>query len=203
MNKTQILRHLSEITQQPFLVFANELEEKTDNTIEALKILDSEEEVTAGRIAELLDIKPSSVTQIIKKLEEAGSAIRIKSEKDSRVTYVNITEKGRESLEEHQAIGITLKDVLFDGFSEEDLVQLDRFLEIMLDNISSDEFETKLKEVFLNDARWERFGKMSPHFGRAREQMLEQMLSRHEFDPRGFEGRFGGGFDGWKKGRRK
>ncbi|MFV0561075.1 MAG: MarR family winged helix-turn-helix transcriptional regulator [Enterococcus sp.] len=215
MNKNEILEQLTEITHQPFLVFANNLEEKTDNTFETLKLLATEEEVTAGRIAEVLDIKPSSVTQIIKKLEEAGTAIREKSEKDSRVTFVKITDKGQETLEEHRAINVTMKDVLFDRLSDEELEQLNHSLEIMLENISSKEFQEKLKDVFSNDARWARFGKMSPHFERSREQMLNQMMEQGRFGgfghPRGrdrtrdprrrgerFDHPFDDRFSGWK-----
>ena len=176
------------------------MEERPDNTFEALKLLAREDNVTPGRISEVLDIKPSSVTQIIKKLEQAGTVIREKSKNDSRVTVVKITDKGKESLETHGSIGGTLKDVLFKDFSDSELDNLDEYLERMVNNVSSEEFREKLNKVFSNDQRWEQFGKMSPHFERAREQML-----RHNhfgrMRPDHFDGHFGG-FDGWKKGRR-
>lgn len=211
MNHDEILENLLKISHQPFLLFAYQVEEKTDNAFEALKVLVTEENVTAGRLAEVLDIKPSSVTQIIKKLEEAGAVIREKSATDSRVTLVKITDKGRESLIEHSSISKTLKEVLFKDFAEEELKQLNTYLERMNDNISSTEFQEKLAEVFGDDKRWERFNTMSAHFGRAREQMMERSgfggfggfrgFSRGDFDDR-FDGPFGG-FEGWKKGRRK
>lgn len=135
MKKDEILDKLLEITHQPFLIFVNAVEEKTDNAFETLKLLAAEENVTAGRISEVLDIKPSSVTQIIKKLEEAGTAQREKSEQDSRVTIVKITDKGRESLKERSSISTTLKDVLFQGFAEDELEMLDQYLERMVSNI--------------------------------------------------------------------
>ncbi|MGC4019541.1 MAG: winged helix DNA-binding protein [Muricomes sp.] len=203
MNKNQILEKLTEIAHQPFFIFVNEVEEKVDNTLETLKLLAREEDVTAGRISEVLDIKPSSVTQIIKKLEEAGTAVREKSENDSRVTFVRITDKGRESLAQHSALGATLKDVLFKEFSDEELEQLNDYLGRMVENISGKEFQEKLKQVFSNDKHWERFSKMSAHLGRAREQMMERSgfggfdrYGRHDFD-----GRFGG-FENWKRGRK-
>ncbi|MGY4790717.1 MarR family winged helix-turn-helix transcriptional regulator [Pediococcus pentosaceus] len=187
------------VSHEPFLVFANRVEEKTDNALETLKLLAKETNVTPGRISEYLDIKPSSVTQIIKKLEKAGTVLREKSPKDSRVTVVKITDKGRESLKTHGSIGNTLKDVLFKDFSDSELEYLDQYLERMVNNIGSDEFSEKLNEVFDNDQRWAQFGKMSPHFERAREQML-----RHNHFGRMQPGDFNGfgGFEGWKKGRR-
>lgn len=199
MNKDEILDNLMKVSHEPFLVFANRVEEKTDNALETLKLLAKETNVTPGRISEYLDIKPSSVTQIIKKLEKAGTVLREKSPKDSRVTVVKITDKGRESLKTHGSIGNTLKDVLFKDFSDSELEYLDQYLERMINNIGSDEFSEKLNEVFDNDQRWAQFGKMSPHFERAREQML-----RHNHFGRMQPGDFNGfgGFEGWKKGRR-
>ncbi|ANI97320.1 MarR family transcriptional regulator [Pediococcus pentosaceus] len=199
MNKDEILDNLMKVSHEPFLVFANRVEEKTDNALETLKLLAKETNVTPGRISEYLDIKPSSVTQIIKKLEKAGTVLREKSPKDSRVTVVKITDKGRESLKTHGSIGNTLKDVLFKDFSDSELEYLDQYLERMVNNIGSDEFSEKLNEVFDNDQRWAQFGKMSPHFERAREQML-----RHNHFGRMQPGDFNGfgGFEGWKKGRR-
>lgn len=199
MNKDEILDNLMKVSHEPFLVFANRVEEKMDNALETLKLLAKETNVTPGRISEYLDIKPSSVTQIIKKLEKAGTVLREKSPKDSRVTVVKITDKGRESLKTHGSIGNTLKDVLFKDFSDSELEYLDQYLERMVNNIGSDEFSEKLNEVFDNDQRWAQFGKMSPHFERAREQML-----RHNHFGRMQPGDFNGfgGFEGWKKGRR-
>lgn len=199
MNKDEILDNLMKVSHEPFLVFANRVEEKTDNALETLKLLAKETNVTPGRISEYLDIKPSSVTQIIKKLEKAGTVLREKSPKDSRVTVVKITDKGREILKTHGSIGNTLKDVLFKDFSDSELEYLDQYLERMVNNIGSDEFSEKLNEVFDNDQRWAQFGKMSPHFERAREQML-----RHNHFGRMQPGDFNGfgGFEGWKKGRR-
>ena len=199
MNKDEILDNLMKVSHEPFLVFANRVEEKTDNALETLKLLAKETNVTPGRISEYLDIKPSSVTQIIKKLEKAGTVLREKSPKDSRVTVVKITDKGRESLKTHGSSGNTLKDVLFKDFSDSELEYLDQYLERMVNNIGSDEFSEKLNEVFDNDQRWAQFGKMSPHFERAREQML-----RHNHFGRMQPGDFNGfgGFEGWKKGRR-
>lgn len=205
MNKGEILNKFMSITQQSFLVFVNQVEEKPDNTFETLKLLSDEEKVTAGRIAEHLDIKPSSVTQIIKKLENAGTAKRVKSEDDARVTFVELSDKGRETLNAQGNISSGLKDEMFKGFTDEELETLDSFLNRIDDNLSSETFKEKIESVFGDDKRWEHLGQMSARFGRAREQMLE----RGGFEGLGgignrggFDGQFGG-FEGWKKGRNK
>lgn len=189
MYKHTILNNLLEISQQPFLMFASRLEEKTDNAFETLCLLAQEDKVTAGRISEYLDIKPSSITQIINKLEEAGTAERVKSSEDARVVFVRITDKGREALADRSSISTQLKDELCKGFSEEELEQLHLYLSRINENVSSVGFQKKLDEIFQDDQRWQRFSKMSAHFGRSREQMLQR-------------NRFGGGFHQFKKERK-
>lgn len=188
MKKKHILNKLMEIAYQPFFIFSYKVEEKPDNAFETLRLLEKEENVTAGRIAEYLDIKPSSVTQIIKKLEEAGTANRVKSKNDARIIFVELTDKGREIISDKGKISSGLKDEIFKDFTEEELETLDKYLNRINENISSDEFNKKLNEIFGDDKRWQHFGKISAHFGRAREQMLERS---------GFGGDFRGGFGGY------
>ncbi len=198
MDTNNILAKLTRISQQPFLIFANQIEEKTDNAFETLQLLRTKENVTAGSISEFLDIKPSSVTQIIKKLESAGMAERVKSEADARVAFVKLTDKGKMSLEDRGKISINLKEELFKDFNEEELENLDEYLEKLLDTISSDVFQENLNEIFADDKRWKQFSQMSAHFSRAREQMLENSRFGELGGPRrfgGFEESFHGGID--------
>lgn len=55
--------------------------------------------LTNAEIAELLDIKPSSVTAQVKQLEEAEMVIRKQDENDKRVSRIFLTDKGREAQE--------------------------------------------------------------------------------------------------------
>ena len=137
--------------QQPYLIFASSIEEKPDNTFETLKLLASEENVTTGRIAEYLDIKPSSVTQIIKKLESVKAVKRVKNESDARVTFVVLTDKGRESLSTQGNISNGFNEEMFKGFSEEELESLNNYLERIEKNISSEEFLDKIETIFGDD----------------------------------------------------
>jgi DNA-binding MarR family transcriptional regulator len=174
MNKDNILNKLMEISHQPFLIFANQVERKTDNAYETLLLLSKEDGVTAGRISEFLDIKPSSVTQIIKKLELAGTVERVKSEDDARVTFVRLTETGHRSIKDRGDISSSLREELFKGFADDELEKLEEYLSRIADNISNDEFKSKLNTIFGDDRRWHHFSQMSAHLGRAREQMLER-----------------------------
>ncbi|MCI1673083.1 MarR family winged helix-turn-helix transcriptional regulator [Bifidobacterium tibiigranuli] len=174
VNRNDILHKIADIGYQPFLIFATQAEEKTDNTLETLRLLSEEENVTAGRISEYLDIRPSSVTQIINKLERAGMAARVKSEDDARITFVRLTDKGRESAEQGDSVIAALNEALFKGFSQQDLASFDSYLSRLQASIDGEEFQHKLFDLFGNDARWRRLSQMSSRFGRARAHMMRR-----------------------------
>ncbi|MEG0732941.1 MAG: MarR family transcriptional regulator [Vagococcus sp.] len=191
MYENNILKLIAEIAHHPFLIFADRVEEKTDNAVETLKLLSIEGDTTAGRISEYLDIKPSSVTQIIKKLEKSETVERIKSSEDARVTLVRLTDKGRENLAHREGTGASLRKEMFKGFSQEELQEFSDYLTRLEETILDDEFSKKLNQVFSDDKRWQQFDEMSAHFSRSREQMME----RGRFnDPREY-----GGFNGHER----
>lgn len=191
MYQNNIIKNIFKITQHPFLIFVDRVEDKTDNSVETLRLIAKEGEVTAGRISEYLDIKPSSVTQIIKKLESLGTIEKVKSTEDARVTLVKLTKKGQESISQRFDSSSHLKSELFKHFSEEDIEKFDSYLELLLKNISSEEFSEQLKATFADDDRWQKFDKMSAHFSKAREQMMERgrfedPRHHHHFDKRDY-----------------
>lgn len=190
MDKTTLLNKLLRVTRQPFMVFAN-LEQRPDNTQETLKLLAKETDVTAGRIAEYLDIKPSSVTQIIKKLVQKGAVERIKSTTDARITFVQLTAKGQEMLTTQGSITGDLQDAIFKGFSEEELANFEAYLDRLEQNTSSPEFMAQIDELFHDERTWENFGRQSSaRFMKMREQMQKHHFEHfngpfpHSFDPR-------------------
>lgn len=195
MNTNHILKLLMTLSHEPFLVFVSHMDEKVDNTFETLRLLSKETQVTAGRISNYLDIKPSSVTQIINKLEETGMVVRVKSKEDARVVFVELTEKGKETLEERGAIFDGLNESLFQGFSEGELANLATYLEKIRENISSETFNERINEIFGDDQQWQQFSKMSAHFGRAREQMMERGRHRGGGIHGAVREMFQGGFD--------
>lgn len=155
-----IIENMVDVIHRPIWMFYWQIAKKTDNSSETLKLLAKEENVTAGRISEFLDIKPSSVTQIIKKLEAEGKVERVKSEEDARVTFVVLKDEGKESLKDSIDIEARLRDEIFKGFSEDDLKKFNEYLTRLEGNISTEEFEEKLYELFASDKQWQRFRKM-------------------------------------------
>lgn len=129
--------------------------------------------MTAGRISEYLDIRPSGV-QIINQLEHAGMAARVKSEDDARITFVRLTDKGEEKRRAGRLRHQALNEALFRASRNWDsLASFDGYLSRLQTSIDGEEFQHKLFDLFGDDARWRCFV-VSSRFGRARAHMMRR-----------------------------
>ena len=68
-----------------------------------LEVLAENDNVSSRELAELLDIRPSSLTELLSRLESEGLVARTPDENDRRVSRVSLTEKGREQAEKIKA----------------------------------------------------------------------------------------------------
>ncbi|MBV6717308.1 MarR family winged helix-turn-helix transcriptional regulator [Paenibacillus chitinolyticus] len=93
-------------------------------TLPGMLILNSinrEGEQRMGELAEQLDFTSGAVTALCDKLEAGGFAVRIRSESDRRSVALDITDKGRELLRRNSGLSGHMIDILFGGFSPEEL----------------------------------------------------------------------------------
>jgi len=85
--------------------------------------------LTNAEIAEILDIRPSSVSATINRLEEVGLAERVPSQTDKRVVIVRLSEKGQQ-MAEHRDQGVAeMADKLFGSLTPDEQVDLQRLLD--------------------------------------------------------------------------
>ncbi|MBE6753185.1 MAG: MarR family transcriptional regulator [Ruminococcaceae bacterium] len=88
-----------------------------------LGIMAENDGVTSRELAELLDIRPSSLTELLGRLEGKGLVSRTPDENDRRVVRVSLTEEGRKLSEEHTARHNERVARASACFSEEEAVQ--------------------------------------------------------------------------------
>lgn len=74
-----------------------------------LSVLWEGDEQTISSIAARLDLEPSTITPLVKRLEEAGHIVRRRSKEDERQVKVSLTGKGRAIRAETK----TLADALY------------------------------------------------------------------------------------------
>ncbi len=78
---------------------SNCLADFTHTEVEVLKFLHGKKSTTMKAIADYLYIKPSSATPVIENLVARGSLKRIENKEDRRVVYIELTPKGKKTLE--------------------------------------------------------------------------------------------------------
>ena len=66
-----------------------------------MRILLATDGLNAKELAEKLDIRPPSLSEVLDKLEKHGEIERHRDEKDSRVYRIRLTEHGRNRIEKH------------------------------------------------------------------------------------------------------
>ncbi len=99
-----------------------------------LNLLWSEDGQTVGGLAQQLDLEPSTLTPLLKRLEAAGHVTRVRNPENERQVLVHVTETGRALRSEVGCMGRTLIENA--GMSLEALADLNRQVRQLRDNLN-------------------------------------------------------------------
>lgn len=84
--------------------FASRMEENvsplTKPQFFLLKLLNKKEKCTVSELADMFEVKPSSITNMIDRLEKMDYVVRIRDAEDRRVVYMKLSEEGKKILKE-------------------------------------------------------------------------------------------------------
>ena len=110
-----------------------------------LMILGKHSDCSQTELAERLEISSAAVAVSLKKLEKSGFISRQCQENDNRVNQVVITEKGWKIIDLSTQYFKEMENAFLSDFSEEELKQLQSFLERMIKN-GEDYYQTLIKQ---------------------------------------------------------
>ncbi|MCB8883454.1 MarR family transcriptional regulator [Acidisoma cellulosilytica] len=96
-----------------------------------LNALNEADGQTVGGVAEVLALESSTVTPLVKRLEQAGLVTRQRSRQDERLVQVFLTETGRDRLAESTCLNVTL--LQRSGMSFPEINALNRELQALRD----------------------------------------------------------------------
>ena len=111
-----------------------------------LSRLHEKEGASQRELADMLHIKPPTVTVTIRRLEKAELVYRKTDESDLRVTRIYLTEKGKDAVKDIHTLAEGLEKVLRRGFSKSEICLLRRFLQQMIDNLEQAAKQEESKE---------------------------------------------------------
>lgn len=100
-----------------------------------LKFIAHHDGLTHSEVAEKLRISPAAVTKVIKRLEELQYLRRQADPKDERISRIFIQPEGLKKFEEIDQCFQQLDKVIFQGFSESELEELQGFITRMQANL--------------------------------------------------------------------
>lgn len=100
-----------------------------------LRMLEKEGPLKVSTLAEAMHITPGAVTGLCDKLLGSGYAERKRDDADRRVVYLEITEQGRQILEQFRKESRQSVKQFFEGIPDEDLHHLARIYQSVLANL--------------------------------------------------------------------
>lgn len=102
-----------------------------------LFILNKKDGLSQSEIANKLDVKPSTITVMLKRMEKANLVERRQDALDQRVSRVYLTDGGRETCNKAMKKFKKLEEECFGNFTVEEKVLFRRLLMQMRDNLSA------------------------------------------------------------------
>lgn len=95
--------------------------------------------LTMKEIANRIGKDKSTVTPLVEKLLKLGYVEKEKSQKDKRVTYIRLTEKGMQIESKYNEISRDVRDTAYRNFSDEEKETFLRLLKRLNDNFTETE----------------------------------------------------------------
>ncbi|WP_179395090.1 MarR family winged helix-turn-helix transcriptional regulator [Lacticaseibacillus absianus] len=92
--------------------------------LRVLRLLATQGELTNADIVDALDIRPSSVSALVSKLEASGLITREPSATDKRVTLIQLTDQGRALIADSRDQKDKLSEALFASLDDSEQQQL-------------------------------------------------------------------------------
>lgn len=101
-------------------------------------VLDAEDGLTPGRLAQRLGVRPPTITKTINRLQAQGFLAKQSSEADARQALVSLTDEGRKAIRiVEKSVRRTEKDAL-KGLDKKEQRQLAKLLARIESNLSGD-----------------------------------------------------------------
>ncbi|WP_413537564.1 MarR family winged helix-turn-helix transcriptional regulator [Enterococcus malodoratus] len=103
--------------------------QKLNGQQRVLAILAKEDGLIQSQLAEILDIRPSSLAELMKKMEKSGDVLRKEEEHDKRIKRVYLTEKGKKKAQKFSFAGEDMSEAFFAGLTDEEQQNFSEYLQ--------------------------------------------------------------------------
>lgn len=133
MRKNNLVALVSRLSETASRFIVKELESHGIDGIvpshgDILAMLFAQERCTMQEIAAKIHRTKPTVTVLVNKLAELGYVQKEKSDTDSRVTYITLTDKGRELKPHFEAISAKLNAIVYKDMDDEEAEALETII---------------------------------------------------------------------------
>ena len=138
IEKQQSLYFLLNTTIRLYYIRTHELLEKIGlypGQPRVLHALWKEDGLSQKQLGQELNIKPSTVTVMINRMEKAGLVKRMQDKEDLRVSKVYLEQKGIELKDDISEVGSKVNEMTFAGFSQQEKELMADFLQRITENL--------------------------------------------------------------------
>ena len=104
-----------------------------------LFVLEGHSNISQRELADLLSVKPPTITSGLKKMEKLGYIVRTPDQEDQRVLRLQNTEKGTACVEKIRETMKEMEQIMYRGLSREEVLLLRRLLMQIRDNFFENE----------------------------------------------------------------
>lgn len=91
---------------------------------------------TPALIAERLKVERPAITRIIERLLKEGWILKLENPTDKRSQLITLTDKALSIIPEMKEVSGEVSTVTFDGFTEEEIIQLESYLTKIIGNLN-------------------------------------------------------------------
>jgi DNA-binding MarR family transcriptional regulator len=91
------------------------------NQLHYIKIIDRTVDITFGKLAEILKITKPSVTEIVNKLAKLDCVEKQRCNRDKRIFYIKLTNKGRNIARLQYLSEQKVADIIFSTFDDKEI----------------------------------------------------------------------------------
>lgn len=162
--------------------FMSQKKQKLTGQQRVLAILKLEDGLTQNYLAEVLDLRPSSVAELLKKLENNGDITRTEDEQDKRIKHVHLTDAGRKKAEENASLkNEDYSETFLAGLSPDEQRQFSDYLQKISDGWDDDFKQNSAKFVDPTD-KFKAMLNMRDQMMHMRDDMTDEEIKhmRHE-----------------------
>lgn len=98
-----------------------------------MEAISRHEGTSARELTELLDIRPSSLSEMLSRLESQGDIRRQRDEKDARISHIWLTEQGHRQFQQHSQTRLPYQDALLQCLTPQETKELNRICGKLID----------------------------------------------------------------------